>query len=223
MICHLGATLAPVKDGDVIEETVDKTRLAFFKIAEAGWVKPSEQRLGATNVLADNNSLLVRLRAGRRTSRHEIVTSYPFCFNLAATDSGGAASPAGAVWDRGPGDRVRSISSRTRLGKPSLVRRPLPLYSGALSVDQTASGEITATATGFHADTAPPKAGEGIATAAAAPLTTLGVSARAPSRAMPKENGRVNVDARYLQHEIIFRSQLIVLGKSVELTLAVGL
>ncbi|KAI1471486.1 glycosyl hydrolase family 61-domain-containing protein [Daldinia caldariorum] len=138
MVCHLGAkpagAAAPVKGGDVIEvqwtpwpashkgpvldylancngpcETVDKTKLKFFKIGEAGWIDKASD-LWAANVLANNNnSWFVRIpediAPGNYVLRHEIIAlhaagnpngaqSYPFCFNL-AIDSKGTANPAG--------------------------------------------------------------------------------------------------------------------------------
>ncbi|KAI1084039.1 glycoside hydrolase family 61 protein [Whalleya microplaca] len=229
MVCHLGAKPAeaavPVKGGDVIEvqwtpwpashkgpvidylancngpcETVDKTQLKFFKIAESGWVDQASD-LWAANVLANNNnSWLVRLptdiAAGNYVLRHEIIAlhaagnangaqSYPFCFNLAIDSDGGTEKPAGISATEfykaaDPGIKFDLFSHPTQY----IIPGP-PLYSGAFSVSQTMPGKITATATGIYAYTAPPKARAASTTAGTVP-TTLVVAAKASSPAMPK-------------------------------------
>ncbi|ORY56138.1 glycoside hydrolase family 61 protein [Pseudomassariella vexata] len=138
MICHLGAkpagAAAFVKGGEVIEvqwtpwpsshkgpvidylancngacETVDKTKLNFFKIQEVGFIDPATD-LWAANVLTNNNnSWLVKIPSdiapGNYVLRHEIIAlhaagqtngaqAYPFCYNL-AIDSSGTATPTG--------------------------------------------------------------------------------------------------------------------------------
>ncbi|KAI0381606.1 glycoside hydrolase family 61 protein [Hypomontagnella monticulosa] len=232
MVCHLGAkpagAAAPVKGGDVIEvqwtpwpashkgpvldylancngpcETVDKTKLKFFKIGEAGWIDKASD-LWAANVLANNNnSWFVRIpediAPGNYVLRHEIIAlhaagnpngaqSYPFCYNL-AIDSKGTAKPAGIPATEfykaaDPGIKFDLFSHPTAYVIPGPA-----LYSGALPVSQTKPGPITATATGIYQYTVAAKV-RAMATptaAAGAPAvpTTL-IVAKAASPAVPQ-------------------------------------
>ncbi|KAI8962084.1 glycoside hydrolase family 61 protein [Daldinia sp. FL1419] len=231
MVCHLGAkpagAAAPVKGGDVIEvqwtpwpashkgpvldylancngpcETVDKTKLKFFKIGEAGWIDKASD-LWAANVLANNNnSWFVRvpedIAPGNYVLRHEIIAlhaagnpngaqSYPFCYNL-AIDSKGTANPAGIPATEfykadDPGIKFDLFSHPTAYVIPGPA-----LYSGALPVSQTKPGPITATATGVYAFTAPAQM-RALVIPTPPPLaipTTLVPSARAASPAVPQ-------------------------------------
>jgi endoglucanase len=85
-------------------ETVDKTKLEFFKIDGAGWVSGSNPGLWASDTLVQNNSTwLVQIPAsiapGNYVLRHEIIAlhaagspngaqAYPQCINLQITGSG---------------------------------------------------------------------------------------------------------------------------------------
>ncbi|KAI1405606.1 glycoside hydrolase family 61 protein [Hypoxylon fuscum] len=228
MVCHLGAkpagAAAPVKGGDVIEvqwtpwpashkgpvldylancngpcETVDKTKLKFFKIGEAGWVDKASD-LWAANVLTNNNnSWFVRIpediAPGNYVLRNEIIAlhaaanangaqSYPFCYNL-AIDSKGTANPAGVAATEfykanDPGIKFDLFSHPTGYVIPGPA-----LYSGALPVSQTKPAAITATATGVYAFTAPARVKAAVATTAAAAPTTFEVAAKAASPAVP--------------------------------------
>ncbi|KAL7624248.1 hypothetical protein AAE478_005807 [Parahypoxylon ruwenzoriense] len=234
MVCHLGAkpagAAAPVEGGDVIEvqwtpwpashkgpvidylancngpcETVDKTKLKFFKIGESGWLDQASD-LWAANVLTNNNnSWLVRIpediAPGNYVLRHEIIAlhaaanpngaqSYPFCYNL-AIDSKGTAKPdgipAGELYGASdPGIKFDLFSHQTAY----IIPGP-PLYSGALSVSQTKPGAITATATGVYEYTVAARARAAVTTiataaAAVATPTTLVATAKVGSPAGPK-------------------------------------
>ncbi|KAI1851752.1 hypothetical protein JX265_010986 [Neoarthrinium moseri] len=197
MVCHLGAKPAgaavPLKGGDVVEvqwtpwpashkgpvidylancngpcETVDKTKLKFFKIQEVGFIDPASD-LWAANVLAsNNNSWLVRIPSdiapGNYVLRHEIIAlhaaggtngaqAYPFCYNL-AIDGTGSAKPDGIPATQfykanDPGIKFDLFSHPTTYVIPGP-----PLYTGALSVSQSKGAKITATASGVYAFTA---------------------------------------------------------------------
>ncbi|KAB5576231.1 glycoside hydrolase family 61 protein [Coniochaeta sp. 2T2.1] len=91
-------------------ESVDKTKLEFFKIDGAGWVSGGNPGLWASDALVQNNSTwLVQIPAsiapGNYVLRHEIIAlhaagsvngaqAYPQCVNLQITGSG-TNKPAG--------------------------------------------------------------------------------------------------------------------------------
>ncbi|KAB5515074.1 glycoside hydrolase family 61 protein [Coniochaeta sp. 2T2.1] len=91
-------------------ESVDKTKLEFFKIDGAGWVSGGNPGLWASDALVQNNSTwLVEIPAtiapGNYVLRHEIIAlhaagsvngaqAYPQCVNLQITGSG-TSKPAG--------------------------------------------------------------------------------------------------------------------------------
>jgi cellulase len=91
------------------QETVDKTKLKFFKIQESGFLDVASDLWAANVLMNNNNSWLVKvptdIAPGNYVLRHEIIAlhaagnvngaqDYPFCFNL-AIDSTGTASPDG--------------------------------------------------------------------------------------------------------------------------------
>ncbi|KAG6034704.1 hypothetical protein E4U41_006422 [Claviceps citrina] len=90
-------------------EKVDKTKLDFFKIDEAGLLKQKPPTFGDDILIANNNSWQVQIpksiAPGNYVLRHEIMAlhgagtlngaqAYPQCFNLKITGSG-KQSPAG--------------------------------------------------------------------------------------------------------------------------------
>lgn len=95
-------------------ESVDKTTLEFFKIAEAGLIDDSNVSEGgnwATDILREQDGWLItvpsQIAPGFYVLRHEIIAlhnapytdggaqNYPFCFNLEVTGSG-TETPKGA-------------------------------------------------------------------------------------------------------------------------------
>ena len=94
-------------------ESVDKSTLKWFKIAEAGYLSPDGNGgTWATNKLLDNNytwpvKVPSTIAAGNYVLRHEILAlhaagqadgaqNYPQCINLQVT-GGGTAKPDGVV------------------------------------------------------------------------------------------------------------------------------
>lgn len=130
-------------DGERRQETVDKTKLRFFKIQEAGFLDPAKDLWAANVLTANNNSWLVRIPTdiapGNYVLRHEIIAlhaagqangaqDYPFCYNL-AIDSSGTASPAGIVATSfykadDPGIRFDLFSHPTTYVIPGVGLRP---------------------------------------------------------------------------------------------------
>ncbi|KAI1341866.1 glycosyl hydrolase family 61-domain-containing protein [Xylariaceae sp. FL0016] len=230
MICHLGAknagAAAPIRGGDVIEvqwtpwpashkgpvldylancngpcETVDKAKLKFFKIGEAGWLDKASDLWAANMLTNNNNSWLVRIpediAPGNYVLRHEIIAlhaagnsngaqAYPFCYNL-AIDSKGTAIPEGIEATKlyqanDPGIKFDLFSHPTTYVIPGPE-----LYSGALPVTQSKGGKITATTTGIYAYTADPKVKNVVATSTPKPTTLLKrVKADSPSDYVPR-------------------------------------
>ncbi|KAL1864835.1 hypothetical protein VTK73DRAFT_5615 [Phialemonium thermophilum] len=188
---------APVNAGDVVEiqwtpwpashkgpvldylancngpcETVDKTKLNFFKIDEVGLVDPAADVWGATQLMNNNNSWLVRIPTtiapGNYVLRHEIIAlhaagqpngaqNYPFCLSIAVS-SNGTDNPSGV-----PGTKLYKADDpgiHFDLFGPRSGGYQIPgptLYSGALSVVQSKGGPIKATASGIASLVEAPK------------------------------------------------------------------
>ncbi|KUI62797.1 Endoglucanase-7 [Cytospora mali] len=110
---HIGPVLTYVANcgtGDNACTTVDKTKLEWVKIDEAG-INLDTQTWASTDLIANNNSWSVTvpstLATGSYVFRHEIIAmhgagsqngaqNYPFCINIAIT-GGGSDSPDGTL------------------------------------------------------------------------------------------------------------------------------
>jgi lytic cellulose monooxygenase (C1-hydroxylating) len=204
IVCHLDATpagiAAPVNAGDTLEivwnqwpashkgpvldylancngpcETVDKTKLQFFKIGEAGLLDADKNQWAADELLANNLTWSVRLPSdiapGNYVLRHEIIAlhsagvangaqNYPFCFNLVISGNGTAAPagiPAMSFYNESdPGIFFNLYTKFTTYVIPGP-----PLYSDALTVAQTKPGAAKATASGVASYIAPAAAAGG--------------------------------------------------------------
>ncbi|KAM0148632.1 hypothetical protein ACHAPG_009868 [Botrytis cinerea] len=196
IICHVDAAPAqieaPVKAGGKVElqwtpwpvshkgpvidylancngpcETVDKTKLQWFKIDQVGLISPTAETSGlwGTDVLiANNNSWTVTIPSdiatGNYVLRHEIIAlhsassvngaqNYPQCVNLAIKGTG-TAKPAGVsatsfYTPTDPGIQFSLYGTLTSYTIPGPA-----LYSGAISVTQTLPAAPTASATGVY-------------------------------------------------------------------------
>ncbi|CAG8180630.1 unnamed protein product [Penicillium salamii] len=156
-------------------ETVDKTKLEFFKIDGVGLVDGSNVPgiWGDDQLINQGSSWMVEIpksiAPGNYVLRHELIAlhsagteggaqNYPQCFNLQVTGSGSDV-PAGVLGTElysptDPGILVNIYTSLSTYVVPGPT-----LYSGAVSITQTTSA-ITATGT--------PITGSGAATSAAA-------------------------------------------------------
>ncbi|KAJ9133231.1 Glycoside hydrolase, family 61 [Coniochaeta hoffmannii] len=193
IVCHLGATPAgaeaPVNAGDTLEiqwtpwpashkgpvidylancngpcTNVDKTKLNFLKISEVGLVDAASDTWGATQLMNNNNSWLVRIPTdiapGNYVLRHEIIAlhaagqpngaqNYPFCFSLAISSAGTKnpdGVPAQKFYSASDPGILYDLFSKSRATYK--IPGP-PLYSGALSVVQSKGSAIKATALGI--------------------------------------------------------------------------
>ncbi|AEO64177.1 2d26e2b4-0ac6-4ad5-82f3-94a10a194b3f [Thermothielavioides terrestris] len=173
-------------------ETVDKTKLEFFKIDEVGLVDGSSAPgvWGSDQLIANNNSWLVEIpptiAPGNYVLRHEIIAlhsaenadgaqNYPQCFNLQITGTG-TATPSGVpgtslYTPTDPGILVNIYSA------PITYTVPGPaLISGAVSIAQSSSA-ITASGTALTGSATAPAA------AAATTTSTTNAAAAATSAA----------------------------------------
>ncbi|KAJ5773742.1 hypothetical protein N7457_008638 [Penicillium paradoxum] len=143
-------------------ETVDKTKLEFFKIDGVGLVDGSTVPgiWGDDQLIAQNSAWMVEIPSdiapGHYVLRHELIAlhgagteggaqNYPQCFNLQITGSG-TDKPAGVLGTdlyspTDPGILVNIYSSLSTYIVPGPT-----LYSGAVSITQTTSA-ITASGT----------------------------------------------------------------------------
>jgi len=144
-------------------ETVDKTKLEFFKIDAVGLVSASKSNNGnwaSDQLIANNNSWMVEipssLAPGNYVLRHEIIAlhsagqkngaqNYPQCFNLAVM-GGGSDAPPGTLGTQlyqpdDPGLKVNIYSALSSYEVPGPS-----MYDGAVSIVQAASA-ITGSAT----------------------------------------------------------------------------
>jgi len=165
-------------------ETVDKTSLEFFKIAEAGLINGANApgQWASDQLIANNNSWMIQIPSniapGNYVLRHEIIAlhsagdlngaqNYPQCFSLVVTGSG-TARPAGVkgtalytASDEGIRFNIyRSLSSYPIPG-PKLIDGAVPVVQGTSAIVSTATA-ITGTVVAAPATT----------TAAAAVTTT---------------------------------------------------
>lgn len=144
-------------------ETVDKASLSWFKIDESGLISPSPQpgTWASDVMIKNNNSWTVAIpsdiAAGNYVLRHETIAlhqaqseggaqSYPQCVNLQIS-GGGSATPAGVVAadlysTEDPGIKINIYTTLTTYVIPGPT-----LYSGAISVSQTAPAAPTAMGT----------------------------------------------------------------------------
>ncbi|KAK3984588.1 glycosyl hydrolase family 61-domain-containing protein [Cladorrhinum sp. PSN332] len=171
-------------------ETVDKTSLEFFKIAEAGLIDGSQApgKWASDQLIDNNNSWMIQIPSniapGNYVLRHEIIAlhsggdlngaqNYPQCFNIQVTGSG-TAKPAGvkgtALYtptDEGIRFNIyRSLSSYPIPG-PQLIAGASPVAQGTSAIVSTATA-VTGTAVPAPATTTAAAA----TTTAAAPVQT---------------------------------------------------
>jgi len=195
IICHLGATPgqteAAVKAGGKVEiqwtpwptshhgpvidylaacngpcETVDKTKLLWFKIDQVGLLNdsPVPGSWGTDELIANNNSWTVTIpptvKQGNYVLRHEIIAlhaaeavngaqNYPQCVNLAISGTG-TAVPAGTLGEalyheNDPGVLVDIYATLTTYIIPGPT-----LWSGAVTIAQTLPPKPTASSTGIY-------------------------------------------------------------------------
>ena len=141
-------------------ETVDKTKLKFFKIDGVGLVDGSEVpgTWGDDQLIKNNNSWMVEIpksiAPGNYDLRHELMVlhgaqteggaqDYPQCFNLKVT-GGGSDKPKGTLGTelykpKGDGIVVNIYSSLSSYQVPGPT-----MYSGATSITQT-TFDVTST------------------------------------------------------------------------------
>ncbi|KAE8448882.1 hypothetical protein EG329_008678 [Mollisiaceae sp. DMI_Dod_QoI] len=198
IICHRGATnamiAAPAKGGSLIEllwtpwptshkgpitdylancngpcETVDKTKLKWFKIDELALLDPSKQYgYWSTDVMiANNNTWVVKIpptiAPGNYVLRHEIIAlhaassvngaqNYPFCFNLAISSTG-TDKPVGVLATTFYNEKDPGVLYNVDVAPPLApytIPGP-PLYSAAVTVSQTKMPKPTASSAGVSA------------------------------------------------------------------------
>jgi cellulase len=171
--------------GDAGCETVDKTSLEFFKVAEAGLIDGANAPgfWASDQLIANNNSWMVKIpegiAPGNYVLRHEIIAlhsggqangaqNYPQCFNLQITGSG-TDKPAGVV-----GTKLYTADEAGILANiyTSPVQYEIPgpaLIAGASPIEQSSSA-ITGSASAVTGSATAPPAGS--ATAPPAATTT---------------------------------------------------
>lgn len=172
---HHGPVMDYLADCGDSCETVDKTKLEFFKIDGVGLIDDSKVpgTWGDDQMIKNNNSWMVEIpksiAPGNYVLRHELMAmhgaqseggaqNYPQCFNLKVTGSG-TDKPKGTLGTKlytpkAPGIIANIYSSLSSYHVPGPAT-----YSGATSISQTTSA-ITSTGSAT--------AGSGSATAAAA-------------------------------------------------------
>ncbi|KUJ06371.1 glycoside hydrolase family 61 protein [Mollisia scopiformis] len=198
IICHRSATnamiAAPAKGGSKIEllwtpwptshkgpiidylancngpcETVDKTKLKWFKIDELALLDPKPQYgTWSTDVMiANNNTWTVvippTIAPGNYVLRHEIIAlhaasqangaqNYPFCVNLAISSTG-TDKPAGVLGTTFYSAKDPGVMFNIDVAPPIpayTIPGP-PLYSAAVTVSQVKMPKPTASASGVAA------------------------------------------------------------------------
>lgn len=174
-------------------ESVDKTKLEFFKIDEVGLVDGSSAPgvWGSDQLIANNNSWMVEIpptiAPGNYVLRHEIIAlhsannangaqNYPQCFNLQVTGSG-TDTPAGVL-----GTALYKATDAGILANiynaPVKYTNPGPaLISGAVSIAQTSSA-ITASASALTGSASAPAATATATNAAGATTTAAATTAQ---------------------------------------------
>lgn len=167
-------------------ESVDKTKLEFFKIGAVGLLKQNPQTFGDDVLIANNNSWQVQipkmLRAGNYVLRHELLAlhsagqpngaqAYPQCFNLKITGSGNY-EPAGVKGTALYKATDPGILANIYVPALKYVVPGPPLIRGVAS--SIAQSRVKATAT----STATPCDGAGATGATQAPKHTFATSVR---------------------------------------------
>lgn len=186
--------------GDSGCETVEKTSLKFFKIAEAGLIDGSSTPgVYAADELIDNDlgwmiQIPSDIAPGNYVLRHEIIAlhsggnangaqNYPQCFNLKITGSG-TSSPEGVA--------ATSLYTASDSGilfniYGSVSSYPIPgpaLIAGASAIEQATSAiTATGTATPAGGDSSSPTSAAGSSSAAAPTSAAASTSAAAPTSA----------------------------------------
>lgn len=156
-------------------ETVDKTKLEFFKIDGAGWVSGGNPGLWASDTLVQNNStwlvqIPTNIAPGNYVLRHEIIAlhaagstngaqAYPQCISLQITGSG-TDKPSGVSGTQLYKSTDPGILFNIYTSPISYVVPGPTLISGVASSVAQSSSKITASAS--------PVTGSG----SAAPVTT---------------------------------------------------
>ena len=164
-------------------ETVDKTKLKFFKIDGVGLVDGSEVpgTWGDDQLIKNNNSWMVEIpksiAPGNYDLRHELMVlhgaqteggaqDYPQCFNLKVT-GGGSDKPKGTLGTelykpKGDGIVVNIYSSLSSYQVPGPT-----MYSGATSITQT-TFDVTSTDSATAGSGSAPASGSASASTSAA-------------------------------------------------------
>ncbi|KAG5985942.1 hypothetical protein E4U43_005786 [Claviceps pusilla] len=173
-------------------ETVDKTKLEFFKIDGVGLVKQNPQTFGDDILIANDHSWRVQipemLAAGNYVLRHELIAlhsggqlngaqAYPQCFNLKITGSG-TLRPAGVKGTKLYKADDAGILSNIYVPSLHYVVPGPPLIRGvpaSIPQQKFVKARVTSTATPGDASGPIP-----------APTTTLATSVR-PPKGLPTE------------------------------------
>ncbi|CAI6095629.1 unnamed protein product [Clonostachys chloroleuca] len=182
--------------GDAGCETVEKTSLKFFKIAEAGLIDGSSTPgVYAADELIDNNlgwmvEIPSDIAPGNYVLRHEIIAlhsggnangaqNYPQCFNLKITGSGTSnpeGVPATELYTANDAGILFSIYG-------SVSSYPIPgpaLIAGASAIQQASSAATaTGTATPAGGDSSSPTSAAGSSSAAVPTSAAASTSAAA--------------------------------------------
>lgn len=180
---HHGPVMDYLADCGESCETVDKTKLKFFKIDGVGLVDGSEVpgTWGDDQLIKNNNSWMVEIpksiAPGNYVLRHELMAlhgaqteggaqNYPQCFNLKVT-GGGSDKPEGTLGTelykpKGDGIVVNIYSSLSSYQVPGPT-----MYSGATSITQTTS-DVTSTGSATAGSGSAPASGSASASTPAA-------------------------------------------------------
>ncbi|KAG5973265.1 hypothetical protein E4U55_000621 [Claviceps digitariae] len=178
-------------------ETVDKTKLEFFKIDAVGLVKQHPQTFGDDILISNNNSWRLqipeKLAAGNYVLRHETIAlhsagnmdgaqAYPQCFNLKITGSG-TLQPAGVKGTELYKTTEPGILSNIYVPELKYEIPGPPLMPGVPdSIPQEMFREATATSTATPGDGSVPTPGPGDGSAPNPdPATTQSTSVPPPN------------------------------------------
>ncbi len=169
-VSHKGPIIDYLANCDGPCETVDKTKLQFFKIDELALLnaKPIYGDWSTDIMIANNFTWTIEIpptiASGNYVLRHEIIAlhaasqangaqNYPFCFNLAIS-SNGTDKPAGVLATTFYNAKDPGILYNDDAGPPVppyTIPGP-PLYTGAITtVSQVKMPKPTATGAGVQA------------------------------------------------------------------------
>lgn len=150
-------------------ETVDKTKLQFFKIDQLALLDPKPAYgTWSTDVMIANNltwtvEIPPSIASGNYVLRHEIIAlhassqpngaqNYPFCFNLAISSNGTAKPvgiPATSFFKATDPGVLYNIDVSPPV--PAYTIPGPPIYNGSVSVTQVKMPKATATGAGVTA------------------------------------------------------------------------